>query len=99
MWWCSRRGSGVYWRVCRGSVIMGIISSCWRGSILFFVYSLCVLTIMMVLFGSVCCAIQAHLMIFGMRLMLVMWAYPRLNHCVLKAGPKEPKTLSLLCGK
>ena len=79
---------------------MGINYSCWRGTFFFFlVYSPCVLTIMVVLFGSLCCAIQAHFMIFGMRSMSVMWVYPRLNHYVLKAGPKEPKTLSLLCGK
>ena len=53
----------------------------------------------MILFGIVCCAILAHLMTFGMRLMSVTWVYLWPYHCVLKVGPKEPKILFLLCGE
>ena len=73
-WRCSIRGKlGV---VCIGGYVKGIVMveiiyGFWRISILLFVQSLCVMTIMVLLFGLVCCAIVGHLMTFGMRSMLI----------------------------
>jgi hypothetical protein len=31
----------VYWKECEGIVMVGVMSSCWRGLVLLFVQSLC----------------------------------------------------------
>lgn len=63
----------MYWRVYEGIVRVKVMSSCWRGSILLFVQSSCVMTIMVVLFGLVCCAISPHFDDFWDEVDVGMW--------------------------
>ena len=110
MWQCSVRGKlggcvfqGVCVYVCvggEGVVVMGGLSGCWRGLIYLFVQSSIVMTIINGgIIWVICCENLAHLMAFGIRLMSVMWVYPWLDHCVLKAWPRKSKILSFLCGE
>jgi hypothetical protein len=63
----------VYWRECEGIVMVGVMSSCWRGLVFLFVQSSCVMTIMVVLFGLVCCANLPHFDDFWDEFDVGMW--------------------------